>query len=106
MPMYPTGRTTPLFVAGMRAMSDDYRRTFSLNAKDTEFVDVIRLDERNDISELELCYARSPQIIPRAIPRGEYVLTIKAFADVGGEVEGKYLVSVRDGILKFEPVVK
>jgi hypothetical protein len=34
------------------------------------------------------------------------VLTIKAFADVGGEVEGKYLVSVRDGILKFEPVVK
>jgi hypothetical protein len=31
IPMYPTGRTTPLFVAGMRAMSDDYRRTFSLN---------------------------------------------------------------------------
>lgn len=83
--------------------SMDYKQAFDLRSQQTEYIDVAQMNELNPNSPIQLCYARQKGYPWHfEIPRGNYTLTIKAFAGEGTFAEEKFKLAVDDGFLQFE----
>jgi hypothetical protein len=96
----PTSPVILGFSQMVRTPSDNYKQTFALNPNELIYFDLVSLDERDEVKEIQLHYARSPLVTPRGVPRGDYCITLRAFADIGGESEGHFTIFVQDGRLR------
>jgi hypothetical protein len=83
-----------------------HKMTFDLYPEERVEIDVACLDETNPNSEIRLCYAleghRSLNVADE-IPREEYELTIRAYAEIGQNTEARFKLWVdSEGYLRFQ----
>jgi len=65
-----------------------HKQSFTLNADDTEYIDVIRVRQYSEKVEIEVCYAleghRDISAATGLVGGSTYALTLKAIASIGG----------------------
>ena len=87
-----------------------HRKTFPLNADDTELIDVVRVEQRKDTARIDVCYAREGfrdiSTDTGLIGGDSSVLTLIATAEIGKQTGESFVIKANPKEVIFTTLTK
>jgi len=86
-----------------------HKQSFTLNADDTEYIDVVRVRQYSERVEIEVCYAlegnRDISAVTGLVGGNAYHLTLKALAGIGGPSYRTFVLEATPQCVAFKEFV-